>query len=97
LKLCYKCGAAWVSEHRFPGRAETCERCGYDLRCCLNCRFYDSPSPNQCKSPTTELVLDKEKGNFCDEFEFAEDKGPEKQDGTRETSRDKWKDLFGGD
>lgn len=94
MKLCHKCGAAWVSQHRFPGRTETCANCGYDLHCCLNCKLYDAHAPNQCKSPTTELVLDKEKGNFCDEFDFADDRGPAKRDAGYERSKDTWKKLF---
>jgi hypothetical protein len=57
--------------------------------------LYDIHAPNQCKSPTTELVLDKGKANFCDEFEFAEDRGPTRDDGAREKKRDAWKQLFG--
>jgi len=95
LKLCHHCGAAWVSEQRFPGRTETCVECEYDLHCCLNCKLYDARAPNQCATPTTEFVLDKEKANFCDEFEFAEDRGPQKADGKAEESRDVWNKLFG--
>ncbi|UCD58775.1 MAG: hypothetical protein JSV16_06620 [Candidatus Hydrogenedentota bacterium] len=95
MKLCHKCGTAWISEQRFPGRTETCTKCGCDLHCCLNCRFYDPYAPNQCKSPTTELVLDKEKANFCDEFEFAEDRGPEDKQAAREKSKEAWDRLFG--
>jgi len=95
VKLCHKCGAAWISKERFPGRTETCIECGYDLHCCLNCKLYDPHAPNECKSPTTELVLDKEKANFCDEFEFAEDKRVQDQGDKRHESRDAWNKLFG--
>ncbi len=95
MKLCHRCGAEWVSERRLPGRTETCAECGYDLHCCLNCKLYDPAAPQQCKSPTVELVADKEKANFCDEFEFAEDKGPQKDDAKRERSKDAWNKLFG--
>ncbi|GAB4339090.1 MAG: hypothetical protein Kow0099_13800 [Candidatus Abyssubacteria bacterium] len=95
MKLCHKCGAAWVSQQRFPARTETCTACGYDLHCCLNCTLYDPAAPNQCRSRTTELVLDKEKANFCDEFTFAEDKGPQKESDAHAKSRNAWKNLFG--
>ena len=95
MKLCHKCGEAWVSEHRIPGRTETCSKCGYDLLCCLDCRFYAPGRPNDCMSPTVQLVLDKEKANFCDEFEFADDRGPEKDDGSRQESKNSWDNLFG--
>jgi hypothetical protein len=42
-------------------------------------------------------VLDKEKANFCDEFEFAVNRGPAQDDGTREKSKDAWNKLFGDD
>jgi hypothetical protein len=42
-----------------------------------------------------DLVQDKEKGNFCDEFDFADDKGPKGRDPREDKSRDAWKKLFG--
>jgi len=42
-------------------------------------------------------VLDKEKANFCDEFEFAENRGVAKDDTAREKSKDAWNKLFGDD
>ena len=49
--------------------------CGVDLRCCRNCAFYDPQYANACREPHTDLVLDKEAGNFCDFFSFAERQG----------------------
>jgi len=57
--------------------------------------LYDPASPQQCKSPTVQLVQDKEKSNFCDEFDFAEGKGPQAPDPRQDKSRDAWKKLFG--
>jgi hypothetical protein len=42
-------------------------------------------------------VLDKEKANFCGEFEFADDRGPETEDGARQKGRNAWDSLFGDD
>ncbi len=95
VKLCHNCGEAWVSDQRFPGRTETCAECGGDLSCCLNCKLYDSRAPNQCQTPTTERVLDKDRANFCDEFEFAEDRAPERPDESGEKTGDAWEKLFG--
>lgn len=95
MKLCHKCGEPWVSERRIPGRTETCVGCSYDLHCCLNCMLFAPGRPNDCMSPTVDPVLDKEKANFCGEFEFAEDRGPEKDDDSRENGRDAWDKLFG--
>lgn len=50
------------------GRTDTCPNCGADLHCCLNCRFYDAGSYNQCREPQAERVVDKESANFCDCF-----------------------------
>jgi hypothetical protein len=41
-------------------------------------------------------VSDKEKRNFCDEFDFAEDRGPAKRDSDYEKSKDALNKLFGG-
>ncbi len=95
MKLCHKCGQAWVSERRMAGRTETCAECGYDLHCCLNCKLYAPGKPNECMSPTVEGVLDKEKANFCDEFDFVEDRAPARGDGKRRESKDAWDNLFG--
>ena len=44
--------------------------CGVDLHVCLNCKLYSPSSPNQCLSATTEKFVNKDKMNFCEEFEF---------------------------
>ena len=72
MKLCHKCGTAWVSEQRYPGR-----------------------TPGECTSPTTELVVAKEKANFCGEFDFAVDRGSGTEDTAREKGRQAWDTLFG--
>jgi hypothetical protein len=61
---------------------------------CLNCLLYDPAAHNACRSRTTEPVKDKEKRNFCDEFEFS-GKGSKDQGGpSKGDMEDKWKDLF---
>ncbi|MFN2377900.1 MAG: hypothetical protein ABR538_15300, partial [Candidatus Binatia bacterium] len=49
-------------------RSSRCPRCGSDLRCCLNCRFHDISSYNDCAEPSAERVLEKDRANFCDYF-----------------------------
>jgi hypothetical protein len=61
----------------------------------LNCVLYDASAPQQCKSPTVELVQDKEKANFCDEFEFADREVQQESSLREEKSREDWKKLFG--
>lgn len=50
------------------GRSARCAACGSELRCCLNCRFHDTSSYNDCSEPQAERVLEKDRANFCDYF-----------------------------
>jgi hypothetical protein len=68
MKFCRYCGTEWKDLSQ-PSPKKECEKCGKDLHICLNCRFYDIYKPNSCQNDT-DPVLDKEKANFCDEFEF---------------------------
>jgi hypothetical protein len=96
MKQCHACGEAWEgSPGSQPGRNETCAKCGADLHCCLNCRLHDPSLHNECSSRTTETVKDKEKRNFCDEFEFASKAGGKNSgNGDKGGLEEKWKDLF---
>ncbi len=49
-------------------RTATCPHCGRDLRCCLQCKFYDPHAYNDCREVSAERVVDKERANFCDYF-----------------------------
>lgn len=51
-------------------RRDTCPRCGRDLRCCTQCKFYDPHAYNECKEVVAERVIDKERANFCEYFVF---------------------------
>jgi len=64
---CHACSADLEFEDPI-GRSQRCPRCGSDLRCCLNCRFHDIASYNDCAEPSAERVLEKDRGNFCDYF-----------------------------
>ena len=55
-------------DHGTVSRNETCPHCGRDLRCCVQCKFYDLGSYNECKEVSAERVFDKERANFCDYF-----------------------------
>jgi len=74
MKTCYQCQREILIKDRV-GRRDTCPGCGVDLRCCRNCAFYDTRYANACREPQTDPVLDKEAGNFCDFFSFAERQG----------------------
>lgn len=51
------------------GFRDTCDKCGEDLHVCLNCKFFDQSSYNECREPQAERVLDKDRANRCDYFE----------------------------
>ena len=94
MKKCHACGEKWDGfPGTQPGREESCLKCGADLHCCLNCRLYDPALSRQCMGRTVEFVRDKDKKNFCDEFEFVQDKpgGGSTPQGNLEK---KWNDFF---
>jgi len=64
---CHACSAELGFDDPI-GRSARCERCGADLRCCRNCRFFDASAYNDCAEPQAERVLEKERANFCDWF-----------------------------
>lgn len=74
MKICYRCQQEIIIKDCI-GRRDTCPGCGVDLRCCRNCAFYDTHYANACREPQTDPVLDKETGNFCEFFAFAEQQG----------------------
>lgn len=97
MRRCHGCGGEIVQEGKIF-RKDECPHCGRDLRCCRNCRHFHPPAHNQCLEPVAEWVADKERGNFCDYFQFAESFPPSGPGGERkspeEEAREKWKRLF---
>jgi hypothetical protein len=68
---CYKCQADTKLEiNQSISRSEECPQCSADLRCCKMCGFYDPKAYNECKEPTADRILEKEKANFCDHFKL---------------------------
>ena len=67
---CHKCGEPWKLNGN-PGRGETCLQCRADLRCCLNCLYYDPRAAEQCRERRADLVHEKHVVNFCEFFDFA--------------------------
>jgi len=45
-----------------------CEHCDAWLHCCLNCQHHSPGKPNKCFIPDSEIVKDRQKFNFCDDF-----------------------------
>ncbi|MBW1788816.1 MAG: hypothetical protein JRK53_19715 [Deltaproteobacteria bacterium] len=45
---CAFCGDEFRVSDRI-GKSDTCSRCGADLRCCKQCKFYDTHAYNDCR------------------------------------------------
>ncbi|MEA3361170.1 MAG: hypothetical protein U9R17_17425 [Thermodesulfobacteriota bacterium] len=73
-------------------RHDTCPNCSRDLHCCIQCKFYDLQSYNQCKETIAERVVDKERENFCDYFVLRGGDGNGR--GKEETAKKALEDLF---
>jgi len=95
---CWKCGTEYKLSGS-PGRSETCERCGSDLKVCLNCVSYDRRAAYQCRDRRAEAVEEKEAANFCEYFEMIRSEFVATEDTfsqTRESqARESLKKLFG--
>ena len=90
-RLCHRCGRD-IGRIESVGRRDACLHCGSDLHCCLNCRFYDPPSHNQCREPQAERQVDKQVGNFCDYFSYQ--RGPRRPDSSGERAKRQLDGLF---
>ncbi len=66
---CRFCGHTLAVSDPIPRDAE-CPGCGRDLRCCRQCRHYDPSRNNECRESEAELVVEKDRRNFCEFFEF---------------------------
>jgi hypothetical protein len=81
MKICHNCSKELTIERKV-GRRDACPFCGGDLHVCLNCRFYDPGSYNDCREPQAERVVNKDRSNFCDYFEFGDrGSGKKRKDG----------------
>lgn len=67
---CPHCLKELALDSKIPFR-ETCPHCVRDLHCCLACVFHDKGCSNECREPQADRVLDKEKANYCEYFQFA--------------------------
>ena len=68
-RVCHRCGTDIGAVERV-GRRDACLKCGSDLHCCLNCRFYALGHHNDCLETQAERQVDKRVGNFCEYFSF---------------------------
>ena len=68
---CYKCNSTLnLSNTDNIPRSEECPSCYSNIRCCMMCEFYDKNFYNECKEPSAERHLEKEKANFCDYYKL---------------------------
>jgi hypothetical protein len=95
MKYCHKCSTPWEGRSQ-PGARDICPKCLSALRCCFNCKFYDSSKSNQCFATVEEPVVYKDRSNFCEEFVFAEQKTPPQHYSDKNTGRakDAFNNLF---
>ncbi|MCP2617930.1 hypothetical protein NLC82_00745 [Candidatus Aminicenantes bacterium AC-335-A11] len=91
MYFCYNCRKK--IEINFPiDKSAVCRECGAFLRVCLNCKFYSHFAPHECKEPAAPIIMDKEKPNSCQFFEFLEQKEEEKE--IKEKAIKEWEELF---
>ena len=67
---CFNCGWEWKIDG-LPGRRDVCEQCNTDLRCCRNCVYFDLTVAHQCSERRAEPVQEKDRANYCEQFDFA--------------------------
>lgn len=65
--VCFSCQTKHTQEMRLSYREE-CPSCHADAHVCKNCQFYDVTAYNECREPSAERVVEKERANFCDYF-----------------------------
>lgn len=93
---CWKCGTEYTLPGA-PGRSEACDRCGSDLKVCLNCVSHDPKAAYQCRDRRADPVAEKHLANYCEYFEFVRRAFVHKEeDASREAkAREQLKKLLG--
>ena len=64
---CANCGAVLTSGFDPYGQ---CPKCGLELHCCKQCRFFDSAAQFECTQPIPERISPKDAKNNCTFYEF---------------------------
>lgn len=90
MGCCRHCGRAWEGES--VGFHDACPVCGKPLHSCENCAFYAPGAYHDCREAADELVVDKEKANFCESFRLGTSGVPGKKD--KDAARAKAEALF---
>ena len=92
---CHQCGAEVTFNEPLARDAE-CGKCGGDLRCCLNCRHYDTNFNNSCRETDADPVVDKQLRNFCEFLVFTREPFAKSGAAHADAARQKLSGLFGG-
>lgn len=92
--MCWKCKKNTEQANQITRNSE-CPICGFDLHTCLNCKFYDKNSHYECHETIDELVKDKERRNFCENFSLKMFDS-ETNDNSSKKALDAFNSLFGG-
>jgi hypothetical protein len=90
---CWRCGTEYKLSGS-PGRLETCEKCGADLKVCLNCVSYDPRVAHQCRDRRAEPVAEKHMANYCEWFEMNRREYSPKEDAFGASREDKARDTL---
>lgn len=70
MATCYNCGGELPADMPIY-RSSTCPSCGKEVKVCLNCRFYEPGAHWDCRETVNELVVEKDRANFCEFFAVA--------------------------
>ena len=92
---CHQCGAVVRADEPLARDAE-CESCGGDLRCCINCRHYDTAYNNSCRETQADPVVEKHRRNFCEFFSFTREPFVKGGSSRADEARKKLEGLFRG-
>jgi len=90
---CAFCGKKVIIEGQV-GRQDTCPHCNRDLRCCMQCKFFDRNAYNECREVSAERIMDKERANFCDCFVPSGTKGQSSHSTRSRDAREALEALF---
>ncbi|MGH8373376.1 MAG: hypothetical protein ACRETO_11695 [Gammaproteobacteria bacterium] len=94
--ICWKCGATLKDVPMPLSRLSECLTCHAELYVCRMCVFHDSRLRQGCREERAEHVQEKERANFCDYFQPAQDAFKPVDRNGNETARSQLNALFGG-
>jgi len=93
MRACFQCGQEMAAD-QVVLREDECPHCSSDLHCCRNCHFYDPGVSNQCRETQADWITEKDKGNFCEFFVFADTTGSRTAARGTTSARERFNKLF---